>query len=76
MEDNVGLRDYAKARDKFELDAKDGGEPRFAYELAWPCCCCKHSECTDQEEPCRTCDHNVNVVSPTERITLDERSEE
>jgi len=60
----MSLRNYAKSRDKFELDAKDGGEPRFAYELAWPCCCCKNSEYTDQEEPCRTCDHNVNAVAP------------
>lgn len=54
---SMSLRDYAKARDKFELDP----EEHVAFDVAWPCCCCKNSECTDQEEPCMTCDHNANA---------------
>jgi hypothetical protein len=60
--DDVSLRDYAVARDKFALDARNGGPPRFAPEVAFPCCVCAHAEHTDSEEPCRTCDHNVNAV--------------
>jgi len=58
----VSLREYSVGRDHFKLDARDGGEPRFASETAWPCCCCRNSEHTDDEFPCKVCDHNVNAV--------------
>ena len=60
----MSLRDYARDRDKFELDP---GE-RVAFDVAWPCCCCKNSECTDDEPPCDECDHNVNAIKPNSRI--------
>jgi hypothetical protein len=58
----MSLKDYAVARDKFTRDSHDGGPPRFADEVAFPCCVGANSEHTDDEEPCRTCDHNVNAV--------------
>jgi hypothetical protein len=49
----MGLTDYSVRRDKFEA-AQSGG-------LAFPCSCCIHSVGEAQDEPCRTCDHNVNA---------------
>ena len=54
----MSLRDYAVARDNFCLDPLGYNDPRFAF----PCCVCRNKDKGDQEEPCRTCDHNVNAV--------------
>jgi hypothetical protein len=54
----MSLQDWTCASDKFEPE--DEGLTR----LAFPCCACKHNRKTDADEPCRTCDHNVNAVKP------------
>jgi len=71
----MSLRDYEVARDKFTLDARNGGPPRFAHEVAFPCCVCVHAEHTDRDEPCRTCDHNVNAVKDTANSVVDATSQ-
>ena len=53
----MSLRDYvAIPRDKFELQelVTDGFD--------FPCGLCKHRHGTDRDEPCRTCDHNINSI--------------
>lgn len=42
-------------RDKFEPEYQGRG-----FEI--PCCWCKHRHGSDDQEPCRTCDHNANAV--------------
>lgn len=54
----MGLHRYVVRRDKFEFNDPGGG-----FRLAFPCCVCIHRDGTDQEEPCRTCDHNANAVA-------------
>ena len=51
----IGLRDYLVRRDKFEAQDADAG-------LAFPCCACRHRHGRDDQEPCRTCDHNARAV--------------
>lgn len=51
----MGLSAYSVKRDKFEPEGGDLG-------LSFPCCVCLHRHGTDQVEPCRTCDHNINAV--------------
>ena len=48
------LEDYKVQRDKFEPETK-------SY-FAFPCYCCIHRFKGDNEEPCRTCDHNITSV--------------
>jgi hypothetical protein len=51
----MSLRDYCKPRDKFE--ARNDGE------FAFPCCVCVSKIKLQDEEPCRTCDHNLAAVN-------------
>jgi len=51
----MGLQDYVMHRDKFEFKNSTGNTFDF------PCCVCKNNRKDDSEEPCRTCDHNVNA---------------
>jgi hypothetical protein len=53
----MSLRDYDVKRDKF-VAREDG-------EFAFPCCVCVSKRKGQHEEPCRTCDHNVNAVKDT-----------
>ena len=50
----MGLKEHEVERDKFEFD--DEG-PGFEF----PCIVCKHRNVRDSEEPCMTCDHNLNA---------------
>jgi hypothetical protein len=59
----MSLRDYDVNRDKFEAD--EWGT------MVFPCCACKHGKKRDTDEPCRTCDHNVNAVKDTANSLLD-----
>jgi hypothetical protein len=52
--DAMSLEDYKVQRDKFEPETK-------SY-FAFPCYCCIHRFKGDNEEPCRTCDHNITSV--------------
>jgi hypothetical protein len=54
----MSLRDYVVTRDKFQLHDKG----TVGLELSFPCCHCQHRNIRDTDEPCRTCDHNINAV--------------
>lgn len=41
---------------------RDHFEPEEEGHLSIPCCWCIHRHGRDDEEPCRTCDHNCNAV--------------
>lgn len=60
----MSLRDYTKARDKFQL-----GDGQHFSGFDFPCCDCKHVRQSADMEPCRTCDHNVNAVDDTANTT-------
>lgn len=48
----MSLMEYVTpGRDKFEAEERDSG-------FAFPCSACKYRHGTDQDEPCRSCDHN------------------
>jgi len=52
----MSLKDYEVSRDKFELlDTTND-------YLSFPCACCKHKVKDCNDEPCRTCDHNIMAV--------------
>lgn len=51
----MGLNDYAVPRDKFQLEEK------HINGFAFPCGECRHRHGTDSEEPCTSCDHNLNA---------------
>jgi hypothetical protein len=51
----MGLQDYVMQRDKFEFKNSTGNTFDF------PCCVCANNRKDESEEPCRTCDHNVNA---------------
>jgi len=53
----MGLQDYAVTRDRFEY-----GDYFYKVEFDFPCCVCKWNQCDCADEPCRTCDHNVQAV--------------
>jgi len=53
----MSLQIYGVKRDNFFLDVKE-----ILNGLDFPCCCCQFRTCKDSEDPCRTCDHNVNAV--------------
>lgn len=62
----MSLSDYAVKRDKFKLQ----NNGTVGLYLCFPCCLCNHRHNHDGDEPCRTCDHNVNAVKdeqPNER---------
>lgn len=61
----MGLELYIAHRDKFEADEPDGG-----FQLAFPCCVCKHRHGADMDEPCRSCDHNANAVESSQADIL------
>ena len=63
----MSLRDYAVARDNFCHDPMGYNNPKFSF----PCCVCRNTYKGDQEEPCRTCDHNVNAAKDTANGGLD-----
>jgi hypothetical protein len=52
----MSLKDHEVPRDKFEPDDSVNG-------LSFPCNCCAYRNLSDSDEPCRTCDHNLNSVS-------------
>jgi hypothetical protein len=54
----MSLKDYSVLRDNFCLHPLGFNNPRFSF----PCCACRNQERKDHEEPCRSCDHNVNSV--------------
>lgn len=54
----MGLSDYLVQRDKFVANQYGA--------LSFPCSCCAHAGGDAQDEPCRTCDHNVNAVRDDE----------
>jgi DnaJ-class molecular chaperone len=64
----MSLKDYAVNRDKFEL-RKDG---RHALSLDFPCCHCSYCFKAETDEPCRTCDHNVNAVKDPPPVPSDQ----
>jgi hypothetical protein len=67
----MSLQDYAVKRDKFERSGNGSG----SLTLDFPCCVCFHRFRKDTEEPCRTCDHNVNAVKdppPVQSVQSDE----
>lgn len=51
----MGLIDYVVQRDKFQAEEVTNG-------FDFPCGVCIHRHCTDMDEPCRTCDHNMRSV--------------
>lgn len=59
----MALNEYVVARDNFSLD-----EGHHDRGLAFPCSCCKHRSGTDRDEPCRSCDHNLNAESADEQL--------
>lgn len=51
------------------IDGRDKFEPaELSLAFAFPCCACKyrHAE-DDQDEPCVSCDHNLNARAESER---------
>lgn len=52
----MSLKDYVIAgRDKFEPENR-------SLVFAFPCCACKYRNVEDdQNEPCVSCDHNLNA---------------
>lgn len=51
----MSLEEYVtKGRDKFEPIVSKTG-------FAFPCSACKYRYGTDEEEPCRSCDYNINA---------------
>lgn len=54
----MSLKDYAVKRDKFQLH----GNVTIGLSVQFPCCHCQHRNKRLTDEPCRTCDHNVNAV--------------
>lgn len=50
----MGIEEYKVVRDHFEA--------RLDLGYGFPCCACKHIDQKAHEEPCRSCDHNVNAV--------------
>jgi hypothetical protein len=54
----MSLQDYQVARDHFRADDMAG-----VRSFAFPCSACVHRGLRDTQQPCRTCDHNVNAVS-------------
>jgi hypothetical protein len=59
----MSLREFDVVHDKFEFDEYG--------PLCFPCCACKHRLAKDDEEPCRTCDHNSNAVEDNAKATGD-----
>lgn len=53
------LFDYTVARDRFEPDESASG-------LSFPCSACRHRVGSDREEPCNSCDFNLNAGLPAE----------
>lgn len=49
----MGLDQYSQRRDHFELEE--------CGNLGFPCSVCIHRHGTDQDMPCRVCDHNANA---------------
>ena len=64
----MSLKDYAVNRDKFERSGNGSG----SLTLDFPCCVCFHRFRKDTEEPCRTCDHNVNAVKDAPPVQSDQ----
>jgi hypothetical protein len=64
----MSLEDYVVTRDKFQLHDKG----TVGLELSFPCCHCQHRNMRDTDEPCRTCDHNVNAVKDTANAEVSE----
>jgi hypothetical protein len=58
----MSLRDYAVARDNFCLDPLGYTNTMFSF----PCCVCRNKLKEASQEPCRTCDHNINAVRKQE----------
>ena len=52
----MSLKDHViEGRDKFDPDI-------LSLALAFPCCACKYRNLEDdQDEPCVSCDHNLNA---------------
>jgi hypothetical protein len=51
----MSLQEWTCDSDKFEPE--EGGFTR----LCFPCCSCKHQRKTDEDEPCRSCGHNLGA---------------
>ena len=51
------ISDYAVPRDKFQLNR---GAVNVGFDF--PRNQCTNNSKEDNEEPCRTCDHNINAV--------------
>jgi len=51
----MSLIEFSVPRDRFKLDEKT--EIIFSF----PCCNCAHRIKDQNEEPCRSCDHNINA---------------
>lgn len=47
------VSDYVVEHDKFECDDNE-------FPLCFPCCACKFRRGNDDEEPCISCQHNLN----------------
>lgn len=57
----MGLDNYTTRRDHFE--------PEEYGNLAFPCCVCIHRHGSDQDHPCRTCDHNAKSVDDAVEVS-------
>lgn len=66
----MSLRDWTCDNDNFEPES--AGLTR----LAFPCCACKHQDKTDRDEPCRTCGHNLNAETASDRLKQEKETEE
>lgn len=55
----MSIFEYVVTRDKFELED--------SMELSFPCSQCVHRKGTDHDEPCVSCDHNLNSDDPDDK---------
>ena len=56
----MALADYEVVSDKFEPPAGSVGG------FAFPCCCCRHRDGSQYEDPCSQCGHNLNAETGQE----------
>jgi len=61
--EKMSLQDYTVKRDKFEA--------KLDLVYGFPCNACKHIHKPCHDEPCQSCDHNVNAIDDSFPDTKD-----
>ena len=58
------MESHMKIAFEYPVVRRDRFEPDETNSFSFPCSCCVNRFILDSEEPCRSCDHNVNAAEP------------